>query len=190
MTTTTGGTHSFSCLSLEYNISSSSDSRRYARSISSWRSLQEALHDMNTSNKAKVSRLKRLIKRFLTKLRNGALRLVRLGMFRANPEEALFWFFVTIMDHVPVDMSWLFDSEDWETSSNDSLGLSSCGSWSTFMRRSDSGVGPPPPPHGNFFLRSWSRKSPSRITLSNSVFGLNTNEFDTEGKALASSLKV
>lgn len=118
--------------------------------------------------------------RILVKLRNGVLRLVRLGMFYAGPEDALFWLFVIIIDHIPVDMNWFFDSEDWETLSDDSFGLSSCGSWSSFMHRSDSGVGPPPPPHGNFFLKSWSRKSSSRVSPSNNIIDRNTNEFDAE----------
>lgn len=122
----------------------------------------------------------RFMGRILVKLRNGVLRLVRLGMFYASPEDALFWLFVIIIDHIPVDMNWFFDSEDWETLSDDSFGLSSCGSWGSFMHRSDSGVGPPPPPHGNFFLKSWSRKFSSRVSPSNSIIDRNTNEVDAE----------
>lgn len=183
----TGGICNSPHFSLECNISSSSDSLRFLRSISSWKSFQEVLHAVNTTNKAKVSKLIRQIRKLLNKLRKCALRLVRLGMFQASPEEALFWLFEIIVEHFPVNSSWFFDSEDWETSTDFSLDQFSCGSWSSFWHRSESGVAPPPPPHGNYFMRSWSRKSTrcnstlDQESLFDSVFDMKSDELDKEG---------
>lgn len=154
-------------LSLEYNVSStSSNETTKGKHRRQKRSFRDFFSVANDTSKDKINSSLRSLRERLSKLHDSASRIVLLVIL-SSPKNAVPFIVRAILDAFPFEIYFTYnppparDQDRWErqSTSDSSLGLSSCGSWSSFWRRTTSGCAAPPPPHGNLFLRSFSRKS-------------------------------